>query len=539
MPKAETQRSPLDPREQTFLIGSGRKGLRLFLRRFPAIGPRQRCPVLYLHGATFPSALSIAYRFDDRSWRDALADAGFDVWALDFLGFGGSDRYPEMNDPAEAGEPLGTAAAAVGQVEAAVRFILDGGGQQRVSLITHSWGSMPAGLFATQHPTLVDRIVMFAPLACRAGPRYVPRPILPAWKLVTNEEQWMRFVEDVPPGQSPVLARGDFVGWADAYLDSDPDARERNPPAVKTPTGPLVEILRAWHGELAWEPADVIAPVAIIRGAWDGLVTDEDARWLFDRLSRSAERRDVKIARGTHLMHLEQMRSALWRESVTFLLGNGGRSATPAQQSQGETAMQDHHGAKDLPGYNPGSPEVAKSPISLDELKELKASCLFTDEDMVYLRLSYDILKDQAEELVTMWRGIIAQHTHLARYSWDRDTGEPDKDYGVAVGKRFAQWVLDTARAEYDQEWLDYQYEIGLRHHRAKKNVTDHVNTAAHIRGRDVIAFAAATVAPMRPYLEKGGHSADVVLRMQEAWWKSMVLQVTLWSQPYMNPGDF
>jgi Protoglobin len=149
------------------------------------------------------------------------------------------------------------------------------------------------------------------------------------------------------------------------------------------------------------------------------------------------------------------------------------------------------------------------------------------------------VLKDQAEELVTMWRGIIAQHVHLASYSWDRETGEPDKEYAAAVGKRYAQWVLDTARAEYDQAWLDYQYEIGLRHHRAKKNVTDHSHTETHIRGRDVIGFAAATVAPMRPYLEKGGHSAETVQRMQDAWWKSMILQVTLWSQPYMNPGDF
>lgn len=201
--------------------------------------------------------------------------------------------------------------------------------------------------------------------------------------------------------------------------------------------------------------------------------------------------------------------------------------------------MEDHHKDKNLPGYNPGALEVAKSPISTDELKELRASCLFTDEDVVYLRLSYDVLKDQAEDLVAMWRGIIAQHVHLASYSWDRDTGKPDQEYGEAVGERFAQWVLDTARAEYDETWLDYQYEIGLRHHRAKKNCTDNANTAPHIRGRDLIGFAAATVAPMRPYLEKGGHSADVVLRMQEAWWKSMILQVTLWSQPYMNHGDF
>src|SRR6202000_2909536 len=139
----------------------------------------------------------------------------------------------------------------------------------------------------------------------------------------------------------------------------------------------------------------------------------------------------------------------------------------------------------------------------------LKASALFTDEDQVYLRLSYDVLKEQADDLVKMWRGIIAQHTHLACYSWDRDTGKPDKEYGERVGKRFAQWVLDTARADYDEEWLDYQYEIGLRHHRAKKNQTDGAHTTPHIAGRDLLAFSAAIVAPMRPYLERGGHSTE------------------------------
>jgi pimeloyl-ACP methyl ester carboxylesterase len=527
----------LDPREEIFLIGSGCDGLRLLLRRLQPHCPKNLSPVLYCHGATFPSALSIAYRFGGRSWRDALCQAGFDVWALDFLGFGGSDRYPEMADAAEAHLPLGTAAGAVPQVEEAASFILKTVGCSRLALITHSWGSMPAGLFAAKHASLVDRIVMFAPLSYREGPRYVPRPIGPAWKLVTNEDQWTRFVEDVPPGEPPVLSRDDFAGWAEAYLDSDPHSRGRHPPAVKTPTGPLVEILRAWHGELAWEPGNVEAPIAIVRGAWDGLVTDADARWLFDRLSRSPERRDVKIARGTHLMHLEAMRSALWDESIAFLKNN--QPAAKLISLKGKPAMQDHAQARDLPGYNPGTPDVAKSPISMEELKQLKASCLFTDEDMVYLHLSYDVLKDQAEDLVAMWRGIIAQHKHLASYSWDRDTGEPDEKYGAAVSQRFAQWVLDTARAEHDQQWLDYQYEIGLRHHRVKKNVTDHAHTASHIRGRDLIGFAAATVAPMRPYLEKGTHSAATVQRMQDAWWKAMILQVTLWSQPYMNPGDF
>ena len=76
---------------------------------------------------------------------------------------------------------------------------------------------------------------------------------------------------------------------------------------------------------------------------------------------------------------------------------------------------------------------------------------------------------------------------------------------------RFGQWVLDTAKAEYNQTWLDYQYEIGPRHRRSQKNQTDHGHTLGHIRTRDLIAFSAAIVAPMKPFLEKKGHSQEVV----------------------------
>src|SRR5579871_4818702 len=92
------ERSRLDPREHHFHISAPRAGLELFLRHLPA-GGKAGSPVLYVHGATFPSALSIAHRFDGYSWRDALCGAGFDVWGFDFHGFGASDRYPEMDQP--------------------------------------------------------------------------------------------------------------------------------------------------------------------------------------------------------------------------------------------------------------------------------------------------------------------------------------------------------------------------------------------------------------------------------------------------------
>jgi hypothetical protein len=99
--------------------------------------------------------------------------------------------------------------------------------------------------------------------------------------------------------------------------------------------------------------------------------------------------------------------------------------------------------------------------------------------------------------------------------------------------------VLDTTRGQFDQAWLDYQYEIGLRHHRAKKNQTDHGHTLDHIRARDLLAFTAAIVAPMKAFLARKGHPPEIVSRMYDAWWKITLLSTTLWSQPYIREGDF
>jgi pimeloyl-ACP methyl ester carboxylesterase len=313
----------LDDREQHFRIPGPREGLSLFLRYLPAARTEFQPyrAVLYVHGATFPSALSIAHRFDGKSWRDALCDAGFDVWGLDFYGFGHSDRYPEMDQPTTDNPPLCVAQDAAKQLEVAARFILGHQSIDKLSLISHSWGSMPACLFAGAHSALVDRLVLFAPIGRREPRRYEAPAAFPAWRIVTSEDQWNRFVEDVPAHEPPVLSRTHFEEWSQRYLDSDPDSRSRDPSGVKTPLGPFSEIIKAWHGQLAYDPAQVRSPVAIIRGEWDGLMQDDDARWLFSAFTHASVKRDIKIGRGTHLMHLETMRSALWQESTNFLQG--------------------------------------------------------------------------------------------------------------------------------------------------------------------------------------------------------------------------
>jgi pimeloyl-ACP methyl ester carboxylesterase len=306
----------MDPREQHFTIPSPEPGLKLFLRYLPPVSGDTGV-VLYIHGATFPSALSIAHRFDGKSWRDDLNQAGFHVWALDFHGFGYSDPYPEMAAPAQAAPPLGRAEPASRQVEAALQFIAEFHQGKRVSLITHSWGNMAAGLAAGHRPDLVDRIVFFAPITRRPTNDDVAR--LPAWKTVSLQDQWTRFIADTPEGQAPVMLERHFADWGERYLACDPESRTRTPPAVKVPLGPTQEIAEAWAGRLAYDPACVAAPVAIIHGAWDSLCTGADTTWLFDALKNSPLKRDIKLSRGGHLMHLEEGRTALYRTTCDFL----------------------------------------------------------------------------------------------------------------------------------------------------------------------------------------------------------------------------
>jgi hypothetical protein len=191
-----------------------------------------------------------------------------------------------------------------------------------------------------------------------------------------------------------------------------------------------------------------------------------------------------------------------------------------------------------IPGYTHGTAAVSRSPVSLAELERMKQSVLLGDDDVRYLRMSRDVLADQTDAILDVWYGFVGSQPHLLA-SFADSAGRPDAAYLEAVRKRFARWILDTAGAAYDQAWLDYQNEIGLRHHRTKKNRTDGATAAPIVPFRDLFLLIFPVTSTLRPFLAKQGHSADDVQKMYEAWVKSCLLQVTLWSRPYVREGDF
>lgn len=301
--------------QRTFRIAATAASPSLFVRRQLLPGAPA---VLYVHGATFPSALSVGFDFGGGSWLDDWNARGFDAWAFDFAGFGESGRYAAMAEPADRHPPLGRATHAAGQIASVLALIRRETGRQRVSLVAHSWGSMPAGLATIAEPEAIERLVLFAPIARRAGNG--ASTMLPAWSDVTNEAQHARFVEDVPKDHPPVLIA--FDRWAAAYLASDPDAGSRRPPAVRIPSGPRADNGDAWQGRLAWDPAELVRPVAIVRGAWDSLCRDSDSAMILDAATAAPSRRDIKLEGGTHLMHLETGRHVLYEAVGRILKGD-------------------------------------------------------------------------------------------------------------------------------------------------------------------------------------------------------------------------
>lgn len=192
-----------------------------------------------------------------------------------------------------------------------------------------------------------------------------------------------------------------------------------------------------------------------------------------------------------------------------------------------------------IPGYTHGSPTLARSPVTMEDFAQMKASALFGDDDLKYLRMSHDVVKDQVEAILDVWYGFVGSQPHLLASFSGKSDGKPLGDYLGGVRKRFAQWILDTSRAQYDQAWLDYQHEIGLRHHRIKKNQTDGAPSTDVVPFRNLFALIFPVTFTLKPFLAKQGHSPEDVEKMHAAWVKSCLLQLTLWSHPYIKDGDF
>ena len=196
-----------------------------------------------------------------------------------------------------------------------------------------------------------------------------------------------------------------------------------------------------------------------------------------------------------------------------------------------------HHPER-IPGYSYGTSSATPSPLTLDDLMELKAAVGLTGADDAALRAAGEVLAPRAAEMVDAWRSQVGKHPFLARYSAHPD-GTPNPEYAAASTLRFDRWVIDACTRPLDQAWLDQQHEIGLRHNRAKKNQTDHADSVDHIPLRYLLAFTAVIIVTARNYLADGQHTPEHVDAMHAAFTKSVMLHVTVWTRAYTTSAQW
>jgi alpha-beta hydrolase superfamily lysophospholipase len=259
-------------------------------------------PILFLaHG----SSVSARPSFDltvpghgDYSLMDQFAEYGFDVWTMDFEGYGRSGIGPGNSDIASGVEDM----------KAASEVILRETRQARFHLYGESAGALRVGAFAMAEPERVERVVLVSfTWTGQGSPTLSKRSESVDYYRTHNRRSRDRdmirsiFTRDKPGTSEPAVAEA----MADAELKFGDTA----------PTGTYLDMTTRLP---IVDPLKLLAPVLIARGEYDGIATEEDLLNFFQRLS-VPDREFAILPGASHSIALGLNRHQFWHVVRCFL----------------------------------------------------------------------------------------------------------------------------------------------------------------------------------------------------------------------------
>ncbi|RJS91162.1 alpha/beta fold hydrolase [Salinisphaera sp. Q1T1-3] len=277
--------------------------------------------VLFVHGATYPGVM---FDVPGASWLARAVADGYDAYALDVRGYGGSYRPEAMDAPADTGEPFCRATDAVADIADAVAEIRRRAGVARVHLVGWSWGTMTSGRYAAGRPGTIERLVLFAPVYASANPQWQAalaepgqprcRRRLGAYRTETAgqaEARWLAQITAARPDawRDPAI----HDAWFAAMLSDEPGQ------AVRAPNGVMLDLWEAFSGRPVYDAGAIRVPTLVIRGSADTTATRTDGLALFGALAGAPHRQYVEIADASHFALLEHRRAALHAQVQAFL----------------------------------------------------------------------------------------------------------------------------------------------------------------------------------------------------------------------------
>ena len=259
-------------------------------------------PVLFLvHGSSTSALTSFDLVVPGRgeySMMDVFARNGFDVWTMDHEGYGKSQRTDGNSDIASGVEDL----------RAAMPVIARETGQTRCHFMGESSGALRAGAFAMAEPDHVGRMVLTAlTYTGKGSPTLAKRAEQVEYYKTHNRRLRDRamiesiFTRDKPGTTDPA------VGAAVANME-----------LVHGDTVPTGTYLDMTAHLPVIDPTKIAAPVAVMRGEFDGIATMDDL-WDFYRQLPNGDKQFSVIAAAAHALATCRNRHAFWHAAQAFL----------------------------------------------------------------------------------------------------------------------------------------------------------------------------------------------------------------------------
>lgn len=340
MSQTPPSRAPLPRRDFYVTVKSTAPALqgreaRLFVREIaPLGGGAGKGVVLFVHGAGTPAEVAFDVPYQDYSWMEFLARAGFDVFAMDMTGYGRSTRPPAMDDPcnlshaqqaafvpSKIAQPcaasfttaMTTMSSDWDDLDAVVNRLLDDRHVARVSLVGWSQGGPRTAGYAATHPDKVGRLVVLAPAYGRNGASSAPATLPPmpngSMSTQTHDEfmaNWDRQV-GCPDQYDPKVAA---TVWSE-MLASDPVGATWGAGVRRAPQVPT------WGFDQAVASA-LKTPFLMVSGANDKQVAPERVRELYADLG-SSQKVFIDLACSSHNAMWERNHALLFEASREWL----------------------------------------------------------------------------------------------------------------------------------------------------------------------------------------------------------------------------
>ena len=282
-------------------------GKKLFMAEKRSVAGPAKGTILLVHGSSMGSqGFDLKIPGDeDASILDWFACRGFDIWRMDFIGYGRSDKPPDH---------LANIAQGVPDLLAATDVIKKTRNATPM-LVGFSSGALRAALFAQHHPDRVKRLALDAMVYTGKGSPTLKKRAekLAQWKSsVTRPIDPAFLMSTMTRDHSETAMQSRMKPYVDAIL------------AIETtvPNGTYIDMCENLP---VCDPKQIKVPTAILRGQYDGIASDEDLLEFF-RLLPNPDKEFVMMpgiahAAGTsknYLRFYDAIRSFFSRPETVF-----------------------------------------------------------------------------------------------------------------------------------------------------------------------------------------------------------------------------